>query len=393
MEIRSLREDELEQAWELDRYSFNAPAQHRDRFLRWDPSRLVGAFDGGRLVAMTGAHELGQFFGGRSVPMGGLASVAVSPDRRGQGVAGRVIVAVLKAMLERGQVISTLFPATTSLYRSLGWEVAGTYLWRRIAPRVLRSIAAPEGGRVRPCGPDEWESLRACYARLAQSVNGFVDRSEHWWALLRDVWSERRVYVAESDGGEIEGYLVYHQVPGEHSAFGGPFVLGVEDAVATGRDAAAALWRLLGSWSSQADRVIYRGSAEDPLLLLLPEQSLEVVAEVRWMTRMVDAAGAVEARGFAPGVDVQVDLALRDPILPTNDGRFVLTVSKGRGRLESGGSGTVALDVGPFSALYTGWASTSVLERAGRLSGGTPEERGALDAAFAGPVPWMLDQF
>jgi hypothetical protein len=34
-----------------------------------------------------------------------------------------------------------------------------------------------------------------------------------------------------------------------------------------------------------------------------------------------------------------------------------------------------------------------MLDRAGRLSGGTPEERGALDAAFAGPVPWMLDEF
>ena len=89
MEIRSLREDELEQAWELDRYAFNTPARRRELFLRWDPSRLVGAFESGRLVALTGGLDFGQFFGGRSVPMGGLSSVSVAPDRRGRGLAKR----------------------------------------------------------------------------------------------------------------------------------------------------------------------------------------------------------------------------------------------------------------------------------------------------------------
>jgi predicted acetyltransferase len=393
VEIRSLREDELEQAWELDRYAFNAPARHRDVFLRWDPSRLVGAFESGRLVALTGGLDFGQFFGGRSVPMGGLSSVSVAPDRRGRGLAKQVIREVLRAMRGRGEVISSLYPATTSLYRSLGWEVAGTTLVRQVAPATLQSLPAPDAGRLRPAGLDDIDALRACYGKLARGVNGFVDRSENWWGRLVHVWKDRRVYVAEGDPGEVEGYLVYRQLDGEHSAFGGSWVLGVDDAVATTRDAALALWRLLGSWACQAQQIIYRGTSEDPLLLLLPEQSLEVMAEVRWMSRMVDAAGAVDARGFPPGVEVEVHVALRDPELSDNDGRFVLTVSKGRGRLEPGGRGAVTLDVGAFSALYTGWASTSLLARAGRIGGGTPEDRAALDAAFGGPVPWMLDQF
>ena len=393
MEIRSLREDELEQAWELDRYAFNTPARRRELFLRWDPSRLVGTFEGDRLVALTGGLDFGQYFGGRSVPMGGLSSVSVAPDRRGRGLAKQVIREVLRAMRERGEVISSLYPATTSLYRGLGWEVAGTTLVRRVAPATVQALPAPDAGRLRPAGVDEIVALRACYEQLARGVNGFVDRSENWWGRLAHAWKDRRVYVAEGDRGEVEGYLVYRQIDGEHSAFGGAWVLGVDDVVANTRDAALALWRLLGSWASQAQQIIYRGTAEDPLLLLLPEQSLEVVAEVRWMTRMVDAVGAVDARGFSPGVEVEVHVALRDPELSDNDGRFVLTVSEGRGRLEPGGSGAVTLDVGPFSALYTGWASTSLLARAGRIAGGTREDRAALDAAFGGPVPWMLDEF
>jgi hypothetical protein len=33
------------------------------------------------------------------------------------------------------------------------------------------------------------------------------------------------------------------------------------------------------------------------------------------------------------------------------------------------------------------------LARAGLVEGAGAEERAALDAAFAGPTPWMLDEF
>lgn len=394
MELRTLRDEDLEQAWELDADSFHEPEERKQRFLRWsEPARLIGLFDDGRLVALTAAHPFGQFFGGRSVPMGGLASVSVAPDRRGDGCARRVITGALEAMRERGEVISTLFPAMTRLYRGLGWEVAGHTLWRAVTPRSLQSLPRPARARVRPGDAGDLPAIGACYDRLARSVNGFVDRPEHWWGRISESWPRRGIFLAGAEGGEVEGYLVYRQIDGEHRAFGGPFGLRVDDLVATSREAALALWRLLGSWASQVEWVVYRGPAEDPLLLLLPEQDLQVRAEIRWMTRIVDAVGAIEARGFPPGVEIDVQIELRDTILAGNARRFVLSVRGGRGRLEPGGRGSLVLDVGAFSALYTGWASASLLARAERLSGGSPEERGALDAAFAGPTPWMLDEF
>jgi hypothetical protein len=68
-------------------------------------------------------------------------------------------------------------------------------------------------------------------------------------------------------------------------------------------------------------------------------------------------------------------------------------VKDGQGRIEPGGGGSVRLGIGGFSSLYTGWASTATLERAGLLEGGTPEERALLDAAFGGPTPWMAEEF
>jgi predicted acetyltransferase len=316
----------------------------------------------------------------------------VVPERRGGGLARELLRRLLPAMRERGETISSLFPARMRLYRGEGWEIAGSYLWRGIAPRALERLASASA-RLRPGGAADLELLRPCYARFAAAQNGQVDRSEAWWRRLVALWNERSVYVAEGADGAPEGYLVYRQLDGEWSALGGPFRIAVYELVATTAAASLALWKLLGSWASQVTQVVYRGPAEDPLLLLLPEQEVSVLAEIRWMTRVVDAAGAVAARGFAAGLDLEVPIELRDDLLAGNQGRFVLRVCDGRGRLERGGRGGPVLAIGAFSSLYTGWASTEMLRRAGRLEGGSDAERAALDAAFNGPTPWMVDEF
>ncbi len=393
MLLRRLRDSDLEQAWELDRECFNAPDERRALFLSGAvPGEFVGAFDGPRLVAQSRALALAQFFGGRPVPMGGISSVGTAPDQRGRGLGKHVVARCLEVMRERGDAISTLFPATTDLYRQLGWEVAGTSVIRWVAPGTLARLPEPDDVRVRRGDAEDTASIRAVYRELAAQINGFLDRPAQRWELQARQSKDARVFVAEDGDGRLVGYLVYRQVGGEHS-LGGPFRIVVLDQVATSRDALLALWRLLGFWSTMVDRIVYRGPAEDPLLLLLPQQELNVLAEVRWMTRMVDVARAVEARGFAPGVDVEVHLELRDALIGANHGRFVLRVGKGRGRLEPGGHGALVLDAASFAPLYTGWADTGTLARAGRLVGGSAEERACLDAAFAGPTPWLPEQF
>jgi predicted acetyltransferase len=56
-----------------------------------------------------------------------------------------------------------------------------------------------------------------------------------------------------------------------------------------------------------------------------------MLADFRWMTRVVDASAAVAARGFPAGLEVEVPLRLRDTIVTTNQADYVLSVQKGRG--------------------------------------------------------------
>lgn len=396
MEIRTLRPDELEQAWRLDRESFHEPDANRERFLAWqDPERFVGAFEAGELVALSGVHELEQVFGGRPVPMGGLTSVSVAPHRRGEGLGPRVVLPCLEAMRARGQAISTLFPATTGFYRRLGWELAGAEVWRTVAPGDLAGVPRPESVRVRRADPGAADEAgrRACYGRMASGTDGFLVRDARWWEGLRQELADYDAFVAEDAAGEIVGTLSYRQLDGEYSSVGGNFQLACRELVWTTPDAARALVQLLASWATQVDRAFLRGGPEDPLLLLLPEQVLRPLAEVRWMTRIVDAPAAIAARGFPPGLDAHVSFTLDDAQLPDNAGAWTLRVEQGRGRLERGGDGALALGIGALASLYTGWARCAPLARAGLLCGGDAADHAAFDAAFAGPTPWMLDEF
>ncbi len=92
----------------------------------------------------------------------------------------------------------------------------------------------------------------------------------------------------------------------------------------------------------------------------------------------------------------ECEACAEDAPLASNDGWWSLCVSKGEGRLlpaNAGRGDAVDLGIGAFASLYTGWAQSATLERAGLLRGGSAETRALLDAAFAGPTPWMPEEF
>jgi predicted acetyltransferase len=114
-----------------------------------------------------------------------------------------------------------------------------------------------------------------------------------------------------------------------------------------------------------------------------------------WMLRVVDAAAAIAARGFPPGVSASAQLEIQDHARPANSGHWQLTVSGGVGELIPNGGvsspGRLTLGARGVAALYAGIPVGS-LRLAGLASGGAPEGDAALDAAFAA-APFMLDEF
>ena len=332
---------------------------------------------------------MGQWFGGRAVPMAGIVAVGIEPEVRALGVGKALMEGVLRELGDRGLMLSTLFPSTTAFYRRCGYEFAGTRYEIRLALGSLRAKRPPLS--IRRGDEKDEPAVRALYAAQAARSPGHLQRHEYIWGRVK-VWREetRELYLFEH-GKELAGYCWLARRrpdPARQEIF-------LSDYVCNGVEAAETLIALLASHRSLADSAVWFGRQDEPLFLTLEEAvapHLQVKLSMPWMTRMVDAPGALEARGYAPALSATLGFELSDTLLAHNRGRFRLRIEKGRGKVEKGGRGDLKLDVRALSALYTGQLSASTLAAAGRVEGSD----GAIalaDAIFAGPPPSMPDMF
>jgi predicted acetyltransferase len=111
------------------------------------------------------------------------------------------------------------------------------------------------------------------------------------------------------------------------------------------------------------------------------------------MLRLLDARAAIAARGFPPGVTLDVDLLVVDEQRGGNAGSWRLTVAAERGALTRHPDSPQALRLGAggFAALFAG-VPMATLRIAGLAAGGDQAQDAHLDAVFTGPA-FMLDYF
>lgn len=388
LEVRDLTPDDHDAALDVRLRSFGplSPGMaewwraHFERTIA--AHRSLGVFAGAELVATTRMHPYRQLWGGRVLPMAGIAGVVVAPERRGRGAARLLMTAAMRRAVELGDVVSVLFPAVTTPYRRLGWELAGTVVRTAFAAESLRRLGAPtvavrratvadldvivdlvqrEGPRTRACGPLEL---------TADDVRELLEDTGNFCYLAAD------------------GFLVY--------AWDGSD-LRVERLVAESAETTRSLWALVGSGASTVRQVYTYLPADDPVHWILDDKSDTGVSTERWMLRLLDAPAAIATRGFPLGVSIGVSLELSDPWLAGCAGSFRLEVQEGSGRLVSAErpteDHTPALALGPngMAALFAG-TPMSTVRGAGLAAGGSTDDDARLDAAFAAH-PHLLDTF
>ena len=341
---------------------------------------------GGEIVGGLAVYFMGQWYGGRAVPMAGVAAVGVAPELRSGGAAAALMARTLAELRERGVPLSTLYPATQRLYRKVGYEQAGTRA-RFVAP--TRAMRVTERGLpLRRVEAAQHEAFHDLYRARARAAAGNLERNRAIWERVVTHPQDEPVhaYVA----GEVaaaEGYVVFHQ---PHADSG--YDIAVRDLVALTPGAARAILAFFADHRSIAKEITWCGPLLDPLACLFSEQELRVKHVERWMLRLVDVPKALALRGYPAGVEGELHLAVRDEVLPGNQGRFLLRVGGGRAEVTAGGRGELALDVRGLAPLYSGLFTAGDLAAIGLIAG----KADALAAAarlFAGPEPWMPDFF
>jgi predicted acetyltransferase len=341
----------------------------------------------GTVVATLGVLPLGQWFGGRCVPMAGIGTVAVGPEFWGQRLGSRLMHEAVREMARNGFAISTLFPATWTLYRAAGYEPAGGSYEVEISASAIG--VAERDLPLRPITASDEEGIEEAYRAHATHAPGHLDRSPFYWRFLRNR-PDATVdgYLVEADG-RIEGYVytVARPSPGSY-----PIDLELADIVALTPRAGRRLLTFLFDHRAQIRNVRWRSSPDDPLLVLLPEHTFRLRMNEHWMLRMANVPAALSGRGYPPGLRAELHLEVRDETVPENRGRFVLQVADGEGTVEPGGDGRLRMDVRGLAPLYTGHLSPFALARAGLVEG-TAADLAAAGGIFAGPPPWHPDHF
>ncbi|MGH7163103.1 MAG: GNAT family N-acetyltransferase [Planctomycetota bacterium] len=340
-------------------------------------ARRGGVPAGGLLLV-----PMGQFFGGRSVPMTGVAGVGVAPEHRGAGVASRLMAEVLEELHGRGVALSALYASTQTLYRKVGYELAGVSLQFRASAASLPSF--PRDAAVRPITAAEQPRVRELYTAFAARSPGHLDRREYIWRRVEEPDGvPARGWLAEPDG-----YLYLTQQRRER---GGHDLL-VGDLVALSPESGRRLLSLLSDFRSLAKAVTWRGGPASALPLLFPEETVRTRVRHPWMLRVVDVSAALEARGYPHGVETELHLAVRDDFLPANSRKWVLSVSKGTAGVRPGGRGRLHVDIRGLAPLYTGYLAPEQVRAGGLLDGPDADLRAAA-AVFSGPLPSMPDHF
>lgn len=353
--------------------------------------RAWGTFEDDRLVARTVARDYHSWFRGVEVPTCGIAGVAVVAERRGAGLLTDLFRAVLADATEQGQVLSTLFPTAPGIYRRLGYELIGSYDTVELPTAELAAVRPPEAVTTRRATAADVPAVRAAYAAWAAGQNGPLTRTGPSFTATDEdlVAAFTGITLAEDAEGRVVGYASWQRGTG----YDADATIEVGDLVALTPDAARALWRVLGSFTSVTGRVRVPTSGADPARLVLPASEWAVTRRHPYMLRVHDVAAALGALPLTGVADLAFAVA-GDP-LGTMDGGYRLRVADGRAaceRAEVPDDGAVLTPQG-LALAYAGAQSCANLRFAGHLHGGDPTFDATLDALLGGRQVHIRDYF
>ncbi|MFP4438601.1 MAG: enhanced intracellular survival protein Eis [Chloroflexaceae bacterium] len=384
LDIGPMREDEFERTVALVAQAIGLPFERMYRpWIKMGYRQGRVARKRGKVVAALGLISMGQWFGGVSIPTGGITAVGVAPEYRGSGVGLALLRHTLEELHITGVSLSSLYPATVTFYRRLGYERAAT---RTVYEMPTRAITIrqqePEVVEVEPA---DYAKLRQIYRERARRTAGNLDRPDYFWEHYLEPPDKTAYKYMVLRDDQPEGYIIFTQ-----SDWNNP--LSISDICFLTRDAGRRLLALLAAHRSTIKTVQWAGGAYDPLIFLTPESQHTVTSSLDLMLRIVDVTGALTARGYPPELRAELHLEIHDELLPWNNGHFTLEIDAGKATVHSGGAGRVCLGVRELAMLYSGYLTPLEVQSVGAIT--APEQDLlTMSQVFAGPRPWIPDMF
>ena len=386
-EIRELTNDDKDANHRLGAEAFGYAPDRSPADLPPKGGYVLGAIVDGDPVAKIRLHDYVMHLpGGRQLPVTGVASVAVQPEVRGQGLLTPLFRAGLERMQRDGRPISFLFPTAAGIYRRFGYELAGALEERELAVADLAKVRAAQGISLGRATVDDLDTIRRLYAEWAAERLGPLTRNGPAEPMFSAdyVADPEAVTLATDDTGRVVGSVRWTRGTGYDPATS---VIDVDDLIGMTPDATRALWRFLGTFSSVSGRIRVELPAGDDALTALATEPPPAVSEHRCMLALLDIPAALSARHGLAGLSAHLPFTVYGGFAAHVDGAYALDSEGG----ELHCAPTLFDEDGPtfhargLAALYAGARRCIDLRAAGLLHG--PEQYDALwDALFNVPL-------
>lgn len=400
MDIRTLRDDEIEQALTISALSFGnrggvAESVERGRDL-YPADYFLGAFDGGQMAAMMRVLPSRMRLNGEGVPLALVTPVASSHLHRRRGYAGAMLRRSLEMMRDQDQWLAALYTPHPSLYRRYGWEIAADERIFKFNPKDLQLTASPsQRGRLRYVTADEWRELDTVHRAYSAARNGALERDELWWRnwVLRTWSGTPEAILWQTDAGLTEGYILYIE-PGWSSRDSGKFI--VQELVALTPDARLNLLAVMAQQDIR-EEVVYYAPSDDALpLLFAEEERLKIEQRHTVLLRIVDVQAALSQRpSLTAGGGCEFSIEVSDAYAPWNAGTWRIQSVDGKTIVErADGPGDLQLDVRYLAPMINGYVTASAAAGAGLVRVSRPGALAEADRWFAVTGrPYFADRF
>ncbi|MFI5616664.1 GNAT family N-acetyltransferase [Streptomyces sp. NPDC051567] len=370
-----------------------------------EAERSLAVWDGGTCVGSAGAFSFRLSVpGGAVVPAAGVTMVGVSPTHRRRGVLTSLMRRQLDDIRAGGESLAVLTASEPAIYGRFGYGTATYALSVEIDTARVRLDVPPGTGEVRLRLADPQESLAACervYAALVPGRPGMTARQPGWERQglldpesMRGGGSPLMCVLAEGADGEVTGYARY-RVKADWAGTGSAGTVEMTELNALDPASYAALWRYLFeidlTWTVRA----FRRPADDAVLHLVSDiRRARACTRDSLHLRLVELAGALEARSYAAAVDVVLEV--EDAFCPWNEGRWRLTSDPkgGASCVRTADPADLELSVRELGSAYLGGITLTSLAAAGRVRELRPGALAETSRAFAGEVaPWLAHGF
>jgi predicted acetyltransferase len=392
--------EELRDALNVISHYFGSENQLEDaeRFAQWiELDRMLGAWDGERMVGGAGAFSYVMSVPGGEVAAAGVTVVGVLPTHRRRGVLTAMMKEQLSDSRERGDKIAYLWASEGTIYGRFGYGLASRIGSMSLARERTRFAQPFEPrGTVRLLDFDEAARvLPPLYEQVRAQRAGMFVRSRAWWETRKIIDDPARRQAGplhrallELDG-KPAGYALY-RVKQQWEAGSSSGTVTILEAFAPTPEATRELWRWLldFDWTSEFSADFL--PLDHPLFLLLaePRRLRFEINDGVWL-RLIDVAGALSARTYAG--DGEIVLELSDELFPENAGRWRVSAA---GAERTNADAELRLGVADLATVYLGGFGFGDLVRAARAEELTSAAADRADALFHTTVlPWCPEIF